>query len=76
MRGLLRTALILSLMLVALTACSSGPMELYETARFEEKQGNYEHAAELYEEIIKKYPASEFTPQAKERLDKIKGAAQ
>jgi TolA-binding protein len=41
--------------------CASGDTkaaELLETARFEEKQNNYEHALKLYDEILKKYPAS------------------
>jgi TolA-binding protein len=42
--------------------------ELYETAQFEEKQNNREHAAKLYEEIVQKYPDSEFAQKAKERL--------
>jgi TolA-binding protein len=43
------------------TGCASGDTkaaELLETARFEEKQNNYEHAQKLYDEILKKFPAS------------------
>lgn len=42
--------------------------ELMETARFEEKQGNREHAAKLYAEIVQKYPGSENAKIAGERL--------
>ena len=64
--------LILAVM-IALTMALSGctgqkAAELYETARFEEKQNNPEHAAELYEEILRKYPESEFAQKARERL--------
>lgn len=49
--------------------------ELYDTAQFEELQKNKKHAAELYEEIIKKYPDSEYAKKAKERLSKLKEEA-
>lgn len=53
------TTMILTLALLA--GCTSGEKkaaELLETARFEEKQSNLEHAAKLYDEILKKYPSS------------------
>jgi len=75
MKHLIR-AFVLALMLAVLFACTEGARQLYETAGFEEKQKNYEHAAEIYEEIIQKYPASEYTPKAKERLEKIRGTGQ
>jgi TolA-binding protein len=57
---------ILAVTLSFLTGCASGDKqaaELLETARFEEKQNNFEHAGQLYAEILKKYPAS---PSAKD----------
>ncbi len=52
-----------------LPACSSnGAKELFETAKFEELQNNKEHARELYQEVIEKYPKSEFAKKAGERL--------
>ncbi len=59
-------------LVIALASCSDGGKRLYETAQFEEKQNNPEHAAELYEEIIEKYPESEFAAKARERLKDIK----
>lgn len=44
--------------------------ELYNTAQFEELQKNTVHANELYEEIIKKYPESEYAEKAREKLKK------
>ena len=41
---------------------------LMETAQFEEKQGNREHAAKLYAEIVQKYPGSENARKAEARL--------
>lgn len=46
--------------------------ELYETAKFEELQNNREHAMELYREIVKKYPKSEYAKKAEERLKELK----
>ena len=54
-------------------ACSGDRgRELFDTAKFEEVQNNREHARELYEEIVKKYPKSEYAQQAEERLKELK----
>jgi TolA-binding protein len=42
--------------------------ELYETAQFEEKQNNREHATKLYSELLAKYPDCSVARQAQERL--------
>ena len=46
--------------------------ELLETARFEEKQSNLEHAAKLYDEILKKYPSSPAAIEAAARMSEIR----
>ncbi len=49
--------------------------DLYEIAAFEEQQFNYEHATELYNQIIQEYPDTATAPKAQhalERLDKTK----
>jgi TolA-binding protein len=57
------------LMAVALlSGCGDKAKELYETAQFEERQNNREHAKQLYEEIIRDYPKSETARKAAERL--------
>lgn len=58
------------LTLVFAAGCSSDKKatELLETARFEEKQNNREHAVKLYNEIIRKYPDSSAASAAKARL--------
>jgi len=62
------------LLALVISGCSGNKAaELYDTAQFEEKQNNNEHAAKLYEEILKKYPDSDFAKKAGERLSKIKG---
>ncbi|MBZ0155669.1 MAG: hypothetical protein K8I29_05565 [Alphaproteobacteria bacterium] len=47
--------------------------ELYDTAKFEELQNNKEHAVQLYEEIVAKYPRSDYAKKAEERLAELKG---
>lgn len=67
---------ILIFLMVFFTAfygCSDKAAELYDIAQFEERQKNNKHAEELYEEIIKKYPDSEYAKKAKEQLPKLKG---
>ena len=61
-------------MAMAFTSCSgSKAEEIYETAQFEELQKNYVHARQLYEEIIKKYPKSEYSKKSSDRLSALKG---
>ena len=60
--------------LLACGACSgSNGAQQLETAQFEEKQNNREHAIQLYEEIVKKYPDSPQAKTAAERLTALKG---
>jgi len=58
----------------ALSACSGdqGKQQL-ETAQFEEKQNNREHAIKLYEEVVTRYPGSLNAKTARERLNALKG---
>lgn len=65
--------MVLTLSTLGLTACSSGnPQQLLETAQFEEKQHNKEHATKLYREIVAKYPDSPQAKTAQERLQVLK----
>jgi outer membrane protein assembly factor BamD (BamD/ComL family) len=71
MRRIILAAMIALVM--ALSGCTGQKAaELYETAQFEEKQNNPEHATELYEEILRKYPDSEFASKSRERLTDIR----
>jgi TolA-binding protein len=73
MKGII-FVLILSLSLV-LSGCSGDKAkELFETAKLEELQNAQDHAGKLYQEIVDKYPESEYTQRAKERLSALKGA--
>jgi TolA-binding protein len=71
-----RTDCIMLVMVAALlSGCTSGEKkaaELLETARFEEKQNNFEHAIRLYDEILKKYPASPAARDAAARVEELK----
>ena len=63
------------LALALLAGCASGEKqaaELLETARFEEKQSNLEHATKLYDEILKKYPSSPAAKDAAARMAEIR----
>ena len=73
----MRQVIIMVMLTIVLlvSACSGGNgKELFETAKFEELQNNKEHAAELYEEILRKYPKSEYAKKAEERLNTLKGS--
>ena len=65
-----RVVLILTILVsLVLSACSDNrAQELFETAELEELQHNQDHARQLYEEIISKYPNSEYAKNAEERL--------
>ena len=67
--------IILILMIIlamALLGCSGNNAEqLFDTAKLEELQDDREHATKLYQEIIEKYPESEYAKRAKERLSAL-----
>lgn len=66
--------MLMILPLALLAACSPAEKkaaELLETARFEEKQTNLEHATKLYDEILKKYPSSPAAKEAAARMAEI-----
>jgi TolA-binding protein len=65
--------LVAVMMILAGSGCAGDKSkELFETAQFEEKQNNREHAEKLYAEIVAKYPASAVAKQAQERLAELK----
>ncbi len=66
--------ILLAVCCTALIACSSnqGKQQL-ETAQFEEKQNNKEHAIKLYEEVVSKYAGSPHAKLAQERLNALNG---
>ena len=63
------------LFFVLLVGCGGGesPDSLFETAQFEEKQTNFTHAKELYHQIIRDHPNSEWARRAKERFEALEG---
>jgi len=72
MKAALLVALFSALLLTGCTSGEKKATELLETARFEEKQNNREHAQKLYEEILKKYPDSATAKEATGRLNELK----
>lgn len=70
-----RVLMLMAASFLFLTACTSSEKkaaELMETAKFEEKQTNREHAVKLYEEITTKYPGTTVAKEAEERLKALK----
>jgi len=68
------TLLFAATVLMAIAGCSAEKgKEQFDTAQFEEKQNNREHAIKLYEEIVQKYPDSPLAAKARERLSVLKG---
>ncbi len=60
---------ILGLLFALMVGCGGeSPESLFGTAQFEEKQTNFTHAKELYQQIIKEHPDSEWAKKAKERF--------
>lgn len=72
MKQRMASALLLAFYLASSGCTGDKGKELFETAQFEEKQNNREHAAKLYEEIVRKYPDSPLAAKAKERLEALK----
>ena len=65
----MKKAFLVLVLIILISGCSGGnAKELFETAKFEELQNNKEHATELYEEVIRKYPKSDYALKAQERL--------
>ena len=75
-RGIRMKLFILSLMIlfsVSVSGCSGDKAkDLMDTALLEEKQHNPDHARQLYQEIIQKYPDSAFAKDAQKRLSDLK----
>ncbi|HMK60370.1 MAG TPA: hypothetical protein VK452_04390 [Dissulfurispiraceae bacterium] len=66
-------AFFIGMIVCMLLACSGQQAkELYDTAKLEELQHNSAHAVQLYEQIIVRYPSSDYAIKAKERIDELK----
>ncbi|MCG6551454.1 MAG: hypothetical protein L7F77_03940 [Candidatus Magnetominusculus sp. LBB02] len=65
--------IIVAALALVLGSCGGdSPKSLFDTAQLEELQNNPKHAKELYEEIVTKYPKTEYAAKSKERLEKLK----
>ncbi|MEW6601681.1 MAG: hypothetical protein AB1499_11990 [Nitrospirota bacterium] len=60
--------LMVSVFLLMFACSGDRAEELFKTAQFEELQNNREHARQLYQEILKKFPESEYAGKARDRL--------
>ncbi len=67
---------ILSMMIllsVSVSGCTGDKAkDMMDTAILEEKQHNSDHARQLYQEIIQKYPDSSVAKDAQRRLSELK----
>lgn len=64
----MRKILLSGCLVLVLFGCGDRAKELFETAQFEERQFNVEHAQQLYREIIEDFSDSSYAVQARERL--------
>ena len=65
-------AIVYMLGVTLLLGCSDKAKELFETAAFEENQGNIPHAKELYEELVRSHPSSKEAELARAHLADLK----
>lgn len=65
--------LVAATIFAALGCAAEKGKEQFDTAQFEEKQNNRDHAIKLYEEIVQKYPDSPLAAKARKRLAALKG---
>lgn len=70
---MMRTArlLLCALCLVFVGCSEQKATELFETAAFEENQGNLPHAKQLYEELVNLYPSTKVAEIARARLEDL-----
>lgn len=69
---MMKTALLLCVLCLVLVGCSEQKAtELFETAAFEENQGNIPHAKQLYEELVNLYPSTKMAEIARARLEDL-----
>ena len=74
MTGIMKSLCVSMALMIAVgvSSCTADKTdELFETAQFEELQNNKEHARQIYEEIVQKYPGSDVAKKAKERLSAL-----
>ena len=72
MRSLVKAAIISVALLSGCSSHESKAKELFDTAVFEEKQNNFEHAGKLYDEIMRSYPDTKAAKEALPRLSALK----
>ncbi|PLX81685.1 MAG: hypothetical protein C0617_16480 [Desulfuromonas sp.] len=56
---------------LVLAGCGDQAKDLFETAQFEEKQFNEDHDAQLYRQVLEKFPDSPYAAKARERLAQL-----
>jgi len=70
---MMKTRLLLCALCLVVLGCSDQKAaELFETAAFEENQGNIPHAKQLYEELVNLYPSAKVAEIARTRLEDLR----
>lgn len=69
-------AILLLVFFIQLSCSDRKASEIYELAEFEELQMNYDHAIELYQDIVTKYPNAEIALQASQKVSELKNKKQ
>ena len=72
MRMLATVTVLLASLLAGCVSAEKKAAELLDTAGFEEKQNNFDHATKLYDEILKSYPDSPAAKTAATRMAALK----
>lgn len=71
----LAVALVLAVGPVACTSSDRAAQESFELATFEERQGNLDHAGQLYRQILARHPDTEWAQKAQARLDALSSSS-
>lgn len=71
----LLVGVILVLAPMACTSAERAAQDTYELGQFEEKQGNTDHARQLYQEIVTKHPDTSWADKARTRLSELQPAS-
>ena len=72
--GPVGVALLLAVSTPACTSAERAAQETYELAQFEQKQGNAEHARQLYQDVVAKYPNTSWAEKARASLADLPAA--
>jgi TolA-binding protein len=68
--------LLAPLLLAACGGGESGADKMIRNAAFEEAQGNFPHASQIYHQVVERYPGTQAARTAQERLNALTETAE